>query len=30
MAGTEILADALSKAPGGDKLGEFVEEIGLG
>jgi hypothetical protein len=30
MAGTEMLADALTKALGGVKLGEFVEEIGLG
>jgi len=30
VAGTEMLADALTKALGGVKLGEFVEEIGLG
>jgi hypothetical protein len=30
MAGTEMLADALTKALGGVKLGEFVKEIGLG
>jgi len=30
MAATEMLADALTKALGGVKLGEFVEEIGLG
>jgi hypothetical protein len=30
VAGTEMLADALTKAFGGVKLGEFVEEIGLG
>jgi len=30
MAGTEMLGDALTKALGGVKLGEFVEEIGLG
>jgi hypothetical protein len=30
VAGTEILADALTKAFGGVKLGEFVEDIGLG
>ena len=29
-AGTEILVDALTKALGGVKLGEFLEEIGLG
>jgi len=29
VAGTEMLADALTKALGGVKLGEFVEEIGL-
>ena len=29
MAGTEILADSLTKALGGVKLGEFVEDIGL-
>ena len=29
-AGTEMLADALTKALGGVKLGEFVKEIGLG
>jgi len=26
----EMLADALTKGLGGVKLGEFVEEIGLG
>jgi len=30
MAGTEMLADALTKALGVVKLGEFMEEIGLG
>jgi len=30
VAGTEILADALTKALGGVKLGEFVKVIGLG
>jgi hypothetical protein len=30
VAGTEILADALTKALGGVKHGEVVEEIGLG
>jgi len=30
VAGTEMLEDALTKALGGVKLGEFVEEIGLG
>jgi hypothetical protein len=30
VAGTEMLVDALTKALGGVKLGEFVEEIGLG
>ena len=30
VAGTEMLADALTKALGGVKLGEFVVEIGLG
>jgi len=30
VAGTEILADALTKALGGVKLGEYVEDIGLG
>jgi len=30
VAGTEMLADALTKALGGVKLGEFVEDIGLG
>jgi hypothetical protein len=30
VAGTEMLADALTKALLGVKLGEFVEEIGLG
>jgi len=30
MAGTEMLAAALTKDLGGVKLGEFVEEIGLG
>jgi len=30
MAGTEMLANAFTKALGGVKLGEFVEEIGLG
>jgi len=30
VAGTEILADALTKALGGVKLGEFGEEIRLG
>jgi len=30
VAGKEMLADALTKALGGVKLGEFVEEIGLG
>ena len=30
VAGMEMLADALTKALGGVKLGEFVEEIGLG
>ena len=29
VAGTEMLADALTKALGGVKLSEFVEEIGL-
>jgi len=29
VAGTEMLVDALNKALGGVKLGEFVEEIGL-
>jgi len=30
VAGTEMLADALTKALGGVKLSEFGEEIGLG
>jgi len=30
MSGTEMLADALTKALRGVKLGEFVKEIGLG
>jgi len=30
VAGTEMLADALTKALGGVKLVEFVEDIGLG
>jgi len=30
VAGTELLPDALTQALGGLKLGEFVEEIGLG
>jgi len=30
VAGTEMLADALTKALWGVKLGEFVEDIGLG
>jgi len=30
VAGTEMLADALTEAIAGVKLGEFVEEIGLG
>ena len=30
VAGTEMLADALTKPLGGVILGEFVEEIGLG
>jgi len=30
VAGTEMQADALTKALGGVKLGEFVDEIGLG
>jgi len=30
VAGTEMLADALTKALGGVTLSEFVEEIGLG
>jgi hypothetical protein len=30
VAGMEMLADALTKALGGVKLSEFVEEIGLG
>jgi len=30
VARTEMLADSLTKALGGVKLGEFVEEIGLG
>jgi hypothetical protein len=30
VAGTEMLADALTKALGGVKLGQFVEGIGLG
>jgi hypothetical protein len=30
VADTEILADALTKALGGVKLGEVVEDIGLG
>jgi hypothetical protein len=30
VAGMEMLADALTKALGGVKLGEFVKEIGLG
>jgi hypothetical protein len=30
VAGTEMLADALTKALGGVKLGEFVKDIGLG
>jgi hypothetical protein len=30
VAGTEMLANALTKALGGVKLSEFVEEIGLG
>jgi hypothetical protein len=30
VAGTEMLVDALTKALRGVKLGEFVEEIGLG
>jgi hypothetical protein len=29
MADTDMLADALTKALGGVKLGDFVEEIGL-
>jgi hypothetical protein len=29
IPGTEMRADALTKALGGVKLGEFVEEIGL-
>jgi len=29
VAGTEMLADALTKAVGGVKLGEFVEEVGV-
>ena len=29
VAGTEMLADALTKALGGVKLGEFAKEIGL-
>jgi len=30
VAGMEILADTLTKTLGGVKLGEFVEEIGVG
>jgi len=30
VAGTEMLADALTQALGGVTLGEFVEDIGLG
>jgi hypothetical protein len=30
VAGTEMLADALTKALGGVKLGKFVENIRLG
>jgi len=30
VAGTEMLADALTNALGGVKLGEYVEKIGLG
>jgi hypothetical protein len=30
MAGQEMLANALTKALGVVKLGEFVEEFGLG
>jgi len=30
VAGTEILADALTKALGGVEFGEFVEKIRLG
>jgi hypothetical protein len=30
VAGTEMLANAVTKAVGGVKVGEFVEEIGLG
>jgi len=30
VGGTEMLADALTKALGGVKLREFVEDIGLG
>jgi len=29
VAGTEFLADALTKALGGVKLGEFAKELGL-
>jgi len=30
VAGTEMLADALSKALGGVKLCKFLEDVGLG